>query len=295
MKSLRINLGATYMMAAWILFTSVDAVAQSDVTRPDSSPKVGSFILHFGRDPKPNPEVQDHMLRANQALYVGDLGTAEAEASAALKAVRETNGEPNVRMDSVDVILGEVRLQQRKPREALNLLLPTTVGTRSSTAYHSDRRDINLVIAYCRMGDYRNARLGYDYVADHHYHPILREFENPDIPGSANVRQIEASMFLERAIRFSGFLPKHGEDDLRAAEKLLPTNAMVAFELGKVLRDNAKYAEANSRFNKACVRGHGKLADDAKKESENVANTLKCVQAHAGTNKDADPALTPKR
>ncbi len=210
----------------------------------------------------------DASITAEELFNKGDLVGAEA---AAMKSVRLSpktrDGSPLI--PSGLEVIGEIRLLQGKPDQARNFFLAC------GPDYASQRRDLGLTIAYCRLGDYRNALTGYRYAATMHAHDEFLDEKDPDRPGYRNVREIEASVLLAKAQRFHGFLRNYGEAELTAAEKLLPDNAMVAYELAKVLRENKKYAEAMTRFNKAARYGHGDLAKQAKNHAETVDAFMK--------------------
>jgi pentatricopeptide repeat protein len=169
-------------------------------------------------------------------------------------------------------LLAEVRLIQGKPREARDLFLAM------ATNLGSDRRDLGLIAAFCRLGDFQSALALYEYAMPRHGFEEWLTDEDPNRPGTRNVRLIEASVLLARAQRLWGFLADRGESDLRRAEKLAPRNAMIAFELGKVLRDNEKFSEATIRFNTAARYGHGTLAKESKRNAEGLDGWVKQVQ-----------------
>ncbi len=166
-------------------------------------------------------------------------------------------------------ILGEIRLRQGKYVAARDFFLAT------GPHYGSEMRDLGLVLAYCRLNDYADALNGYHWIGTIDAHDEFLDEKDPDRPGYRNVREIEASVLLAKAQRFHGFLCNYGEAELTAAEKLLPDNAMVAYELAKVLRENKKYAEAITRFNRAARYGHGDLAKQAKSHAETVGAWVK--------------------
>jgi predicted negative regulator of RcsB-dependent stress response len=55
------------------------------------------------------------------------------------------------------------------------------------------------------------------------------------------------------------------------AEGIIPTNAAIAFELGKVLLENKKFDEALTRFTTAAAHGHGSLAHSASRQAATIA------------------------
>lgn len=200
---------------------------------------------------------------ANLAFGNGDMDRAErlCREAIALSPARKA-GKPWD--DNSVILLGQIRLEQGRHREARDLFLSIPPRV------HSDTLCLGLAIAYARLGDYSSALKGVDSLATYYYHPNLVDRANADWPGLATVKQVEASLLLEYAERLAGFLPKRGESALRAANKLLRNNACVTLALGKNLDEAGHHQEALPYLKSAARTGHGELA----KEAANRAETL---------------------
>jgi tetratricopeptide (TPR) repeat protein len=216
---------------------------------------------------------------AREAFKHRDYLTAEREAirslavSPTIRDREHPNGQPLI--PEGYKILGLIRLEQGRPVEAKNFLLAT------GSNYASESRDLALVIAYCRLGDYKNASLTWQATYQLHRRDLFLRGPDIDRPAGRNVRELEALSLFVRAVMTYGNGGDRGQADLLAAERLLPRNPMIAFELGKVLADNNHYDEAVPRFNTVIANGHGDRPAEARKRVEQIAETVKWQKAEA--------------
>lgn len=255
-----------------VLWCPNAALAQSDKSTnlPAGSPAPQRGFPEPVHGPMPGESARVEQLfrptwkaqsEAHRFLMQGDLVKAEEAAIRAINLSPKTvDGKPTL-ADGAYETLGQIRLLQGRPSEARDLFL------KSGPLFGSESRDLGLTLAYCRLGDYLHALEGYRHIATTEAHDEMLDERDMDRAGHANLKQIEASVLLAKAQRFHGFLPNYGEAELMAAEKLVPNNARIAFDLGKVLQENKKFDEAIVRFKSAALHGHGILAREASKQA----------------------------
>jgi len=248
----------------WLLMAAATGgAAQTNVLQPSPNPLPKFPTFHSGGNPADLKAFDDAMKpvdaaerAAQQCLARGDLSAAERYCQQAIDlSPRSANGKPFA-LSAVS-ILGEVKLAQGKPKEAL------TMFRYCEPEYSNEEMLFSATVAYCRLADYKAALAEYEHAMRFTARPEWLNDDNPDRPGSKNLVEIEASLLLARADRMYIWLPDHGEALLRSAERLRPGNPMIAFKLGKVLRDNGKAADALPRLKRAARAGHGRLSEDA--------------------------------
>lgn len=224
---------------------------------------------------------------ARQYFLEGDMRSAESACRRAIDLSPRTRGGKPFQL-SVVAMLGEIRLAQGNPSEALQFL------RYCEPEYVNESVLLMTTMAFCRLGDYKSALAEYERAMRFTGRTEWLSDKDPNRPGSRNVAQIEASVLLARAQRQHSFLVDHGEAYIRAAEKLRPENPLIAYELGKVLLENGKSSEAVTRFNRAASAGRGRLAKNSKRQSEIAANMQEWTQSRARL-KNAGQTQSSKR
>jgi hypothetical protein len=204
--------------------------------------------------------------RANQLLLAGDLKGAEAEARRALSLMPAPVGplaNTANRSPYATQLLGRILVRQGKYREGLPMLLvghANVVGT---------GEDPDIAIAYCRLGDYMNAKRfcsGF----------ISRRLRNTpaaaDLPGTRTLANLEASALLRRGLNALGEgRPKEANADFIAAERVTPKNVFVAYTLGRsFVYDMQNGREAWKRFRLVAAKGHEPIRTEALRQLEGL-------------------------
>lgn len=199
-----------------------------------------------------------------RALYKsGDLVNAERVSRQAIAA---TPFEGNRRRLSPSLLLlqGEIYLTTGQNQQALQCLLAASQNTTGALL------DLDLALAYCRLGEYDTAR---HFYLEHDL--SQREFQgqrlaSQDVPTSDDPMFLEASILVARALEYNSDYRSQALTDYAAAEQIIPYNPMLGYNYGCALMQVGRYAEAQQRLQVALARGHGPLAEQAKKEFEHA-------------------------
>jgi tetratricopeptide (TPR) repeat protein len=205
---------------------------------------------------------------ARRLFLAEDLGGAESEVRRGLAVTPMTVGpvaETANRNPDATRLLGRILARQGKYREALPMLL---VGQRNVVR---SRDDPDIAIAYCRLGDYTNARR---YCSGGGIMPTLTRStrSGADLPGTASLRSLEASALLARGLNALGETRRmHAHEDFLAAERLVPANAFVAYVLGRsFVYDVKNGGEAWKRFKLVAAKGHEPIRTEALRQLEGL-------------------------
>lgn len=188
----------------------------------------------------------------------GDLKGAEAACIDALSTPPVLRGQA-MPVPFVAHLLGQIYLKDGQYEKAVQWLQ----GARSNTAGGS--LNLDLALAYIRLGDYTHAQECYSDQATLRYCP---EQTSQDLPGTASPQALEASILLARGL--DAFLEGRHNDalpDLQRANKLAPSNAVIAYQCAQILSEKGRYAEAAPLYETATARGHGIIGDDARRRS----------------------------
>ena len=192
---------------------------------------------------------------ARKLFLAGKLIEAEAECRRAVFISPTTaNGKPcNTRALQ---LFGEMCLLQKRNKEALESFLACYHNTRSTEL------DLDVALAYCRLGNYDMAMQWYsDQVLLQNY-----GITPQDLPGTLNLRSLEASVLLARGGQASGHAAyQEALIYFEAAGKLAPHNGLIASMTGEMLSNMGRHTpEYAPYFRLAAQYGHGRVAADAK-------------------------------
>jgi tetratricopeptide (TPR) repeat protein len=194
--------------------------------------------------------------RARALLAQGDIACAEAECRKAVALSPTVNGQPTHGTQ----LLGEICLREGRNREALKYLLGALPHTAGGVT------NLNAVIAFCRLGDYRNAKRFYsDGIIVQDWSPEMPS----DLPGTRDLASLEASALLGHGI--DAAQEHRREDALRdflAAERLMPRNPHIAYitaETMLLLNHPGDAEAALPRYRLAAATGHGRIAEKSKR------------------------------
>lgn len=171
-------------------------------------------------------EYDDSRLRSQLLLDAGDLTRAESECRRSLELSPRINGEI---MGPATEIMGLIRLRQGNNREAIEWF------TRGNRHIVGDAPNVNLTIAYCRLGDLPNATRHFSNGSVRHGWDHRGGLNANDLPGMKSLITLEASALLGRGIN-SAAEDRHQDAlaDFLAAERLVPSNPIIAFNLGEI-------------------------------------------------------------
>ena len=167
---------------------------------------------------------EDARMRAQRLFQAGDIAGAEAECRKSLELAPKVSGAP---MNPVATeLMGEICLRQGKNREALNWFLGHAVHAAGGIV------NINVAIAYCRLGDYQKAKLCYSDGRIQSDWKVWGGLSPQDLPGTATLATLEASALLTKGTdlrsegRYNEAVP-----NLLAAQRLAPKNPLIAWAL----------------------------------------------------------------
>ncbi len=202
-------------------------------------------------------EAYQHEKEAHDLFVSGDLPGAEQAANASLAAAPIINGR-QAKMPLVRQLLGKIYLAEGRNQDALNAF---------QSCYHNIAdagQNLDIAIAYARLGNYEQAKHFYSNRAITQYRlsqePLLPE----GLPGTADLKHLEASALLARGIDafFSG-QKQEAFNDLEAAGRLAPANGLIPYYQGMALLHMNRRSEILPYFARAATFGHGEVATEA--------------------------------
>ena len=203
-------------------------------------------------------------------LYVsGDLAGAEQACLQSINAAPIIDGNKQ-QMPFTQRLLGRVYLREGRNQEAL-------------MAFQSCYRNIpdagqnlDIAIAYARLGDYQHAHNFYSDQAILQYRLTHEPLKPEDLPGTKNLKSLEASALFARGIdAFFEHRQDEALDDFMAAERLAPDNALIAYYCAQTLLEKGRGAEAIPRLRKVNASAHAKIYGDAQEMLHTAEATVK--------------------
>jgi tetratricopeptide (TPR) repeat protein len=191
---------------------------------------------------------------ARRLLRQKDLPRAESVCRQALDAFKDDPHRTTVKR-----LLGEILLKKGEPAQAVAIL--------TETEGHNDHEaDLDIALCYVRLGDFARAKA---YYTDQVVLSYVSNATARDLPGVSNMRSLEASISLSKAVRAYGHDLEGSLEDFETAGRLAPRNALVAhfhaFALGRLKR----YDEAEKYLKVAAANDNGFWGQDAKKRLAN--------------------------
>jgi tetratricopeptide (TPR) repeat protein len=170
---------------------------------------------------------EDARLRARRLLDAGDVSGAEVECRKSLTLAPTVSGMP-INPEAV-ALMGDICLRQRKNWEALKWFLSYARHAVGGTA------NLNVAIAYCRLGDYQNAKQFYSDAVIRKGWEDAGGLSPQDLPGTANVAGLEASALLNRGASLMAEVRRdEALADFLAAEHLVPGNPFIEYSISRV-------------------------------------------------------------
>jgi tetratricopeptide (TPR) repeat protein len=204
--------------------------------------------------------LRDAADRAERLMQGGNLSAAETTCLDAIIA-RKKVSRP-VFAPAFEQLLANVYLRQGRYPEAIRLfLLNPDAGASNSPNV------LNLTIAYCRLGDYRNALnwfheverqeqwvFGYTLLggkaAPLEYWPTVRTLSGLEANALTIHGILQGSLtFRDRALQ-----------DFLAAADLAPNNALIPTHIARILERSGMYEDAARYYRRAATLGRGALA-----------------------------------
>lgn len=209
--------------------------------------------------------------RARQLFHEGKLREAEIECRKAVNVAPTflTRYAGRVSLNgSAAILLGEILLQRGKNKEALDVFL-------SRMPHHAGAEVNNyVVITYCRLGKYREARSHYGQPLPSRWSQRHRP-DPRDLPNLNSLSALEASALMDRGIDLAGSV--NLEEALRcfqAAQHLAPKNPVIALLMARTyLSQAALYhldnaAKRLEQYRIASAYGHAPIKQEAARHVE---------------------------
>lgn len=201
----------------------------------------------------------DAFYQQAKTLYQsGDFKGAEEACLNALNVPPVIHGQTQY-VPFVANLLGQIYLKDGQYEKAIQWLQGSKAHTVGGTL------NLDLALAYLRLGDYKQAQECYSDQATLRYYP---QGDSSDLPGTDSPDHLEASILLARGLdaylehRYDDALP-----DLQRANTLAPSNALIAYHCAKILDDKGHYSEATALYKIAAATGRGIISEDAKRRS----------------------------
>ena len=252
--------GQSASKAKKMIKSSPATTSQSSPSAKEAAPFSGAVSAN-----PPSKEMQAQMNAAyaqSDAFYkqatalsqAGDLKGAEAACIDALNSPPIIRGQPQ-HVPFVAHLLGQIYLKDGQYQKAVYWLQ----GAHPNTAGGS--LNLDLALAYLRLGDYAHARECYSDQATLRY---CSDQTSEDLPGTASPQALEASILLARGV--DAFLEERNDDalpDLQRANQLAPSNPVIAYQYAQVLSRKKQYSEAMPLYRLTALKGHGRISDDA--------------------------------
>ena len=195
-------------------------------------------------------------------LYAsGDLAGAEQTCTQAVKAAPVIGGQQQ-QMPYTQRLLGRIYLRQGRNQDALRAF---------QSCYRSipdAGQNLDIAIAYARMGDYEHARNYYSDQAILQYRLTDEPLKPEDLPGTGNLKSLEASALLGRGVdAFFEHRQDDALDDFLAAERIAPDNALIAYYCAQTLLEKGRGAEAVPRLKRVSASPRAAIFGDVKRMS----------------------------
>lgn len=196
---------------------------------------------------------------ARRLYFEGRLAEAEAECKHSISTSPKVKG--RIWNTGAVRVLGKVYLAQGRNQEALDCFL----GSRRNAAVSGT--DLDVALAYCRLGNLKMAQSWYsDQIVLEYVPEKQRDAFQKSLPGVASLRSLEASILYAQGSDHAMTADyaqafKHFE----AALKLAPQNGLIAYCTGEALYNLNRRAEAMPYYRIAAQNGKGEFAEDARK------------------------------
>ena len=201
-------------------------------------------------------EYREHEKQARTLYASGNLNGAENECLRSLASAPIVGGQRQA-LPLVQRLLGRVYLRQGRNQDALKAF---------QSCYRSipdAGQNLDIAIAYARLGDYQHARRFYSDRAITEYRISDEPLKPEDMPGTNNLKSLESSALLARGIdEFFEERQDEALDDFMAAERLAPDNALIAYYCGETLLEKGRTAEAIPRLRRTSTSAHANAYGD---------------------------------
>ena len=254
-----------------IVTPALSTASRSNVSSPAPSAATGAISAY----PLTGPGLaeraaayapSDAFRKEAVSLYQsGDTTGAEAACLNALNAPPVIQGQPQ-HVPFVAELLGKVYLKEGQYEKAVQWLQAARPNTAGGSL------NLDLALAYIRLGNYKQAQERYSDQATLRYYP---QGNSQDLPGTDSPSNLEASILLARGLdaylehRYDDALP-----DLQRANQLAPSNALIAYHCAQILTDKGRYSEAASMYKTAAATGHGAIGEEARRRSPSTQSAI---------------------
>ena len=197
-------------------------------------------------------ECREHEKQAKARYASGDLKGAADECLQSLASAPTVGGQRQS-LPFVQRLLGRVYLRQGRNQDALKAFQACFRSIPDAG------QNLDIAIAYARLGDYQHACAFYSDRAITQYRISDEPLKPEDLPGTGNLKSVEASALLARGVdEFFEERQDEALDDFMAAERLAPDNALIAYYCSQTLLEKGRSTEAIPRLKKVSVSVHAK-------------------------------------
>lgn len=193
----------------------------------------------------------------------GDLVGAEAACFQAFSAAPTIHGQKQ-QPPFIGLLLGRIYLKGGQYAKAVSWLQRMKPHTVTSGL------DLDLALAYVRLGDYKNASRFYSDGATLQYHFAGKDVLPQDLPGTDTPGMLEASILLARGL--DAYYEARRDDalvDFQAANRLAPNNALIAYHCATILSEKGQVTKAAALYARAAT-GRALIAREAERHLEGV-------------------------
>ena len=203
-------------------------------------------------------EAHGHEKEAKSLYASIDLTAAERECQQALEATPVIGGQKQ-KLPSAQRLLGRIYLREGRNQEALAAF---------QSCYHNIAdagQNLDIAIAYARLGDYAQAKKFYSDWAITQYRISEEPLKSEDLPGTGDLKSLEASALFARGLdEFFQHQQDEALDDFKAAEPLAPNNVPIAYWCAQTLMEKGRIAEAAPRLELVVASDRGHIFHQAK-------------------------------
>lgn len=205
-------------------------------------------------------EARGHEKEAKSLYASGDLAGAERECRQALSAAPVIGGQKQ-KMPFTQRLLGRVYLREGHNQEALAAFQSCYYNIADAG------QNLDIAIAYTRLGDYAQAKKFYSDRAITQYRISDEPIKPEDLPGTGDLKSLEASALFARGLdEFLQHQQDEALDDFQGAESLAPNNIPIAYWCAQALLEKGRSAEAAPFLERVVASNRGHIFHEAKQK-----------------------------
>ncbi len=190
-------------------------------------------------------------MAAHRLMREGKVKQAEVECRRAIALAPQVNGKP---WDDVEVqLLGDILLEEGRNQEALECYLRRVTSSKPDDPKYP-QPNLGAALAYCRLGNFELAK---------RYYPLANSPKwRKSFPGGDHA--FEASLLYSRAGEEDSTANSRGAlSYLKQAEKLAPTNWLIAYRISRSLLYLNRPAESDRYYKRAVRFGGAKVPSNS--------------------------------